>query len=225
MKLFIFSKNEKIATINIIIIVILSVVISNTAMYTAMLTHSYPPITSVLSEKKELAITVNIASLDDIRFFSSVKTSIPITFFIDTDIISCYPHEAKLLTDCGHNFGLLINGDGVNDNNINDFLAEQIEAASRITGKNPSLIRFSENRYSNSSVKSVCNLGLYPVQWSTDSSLGTFSKGDIILINNVGELNSLLKKIKADGYQIVSVSDLINYKAYSIDLSGQLIPH
>jgi peptidoglycan/xylan/chitin deacetylase (PgdA/CDA1 family) len=123
---------------------------------------------------------------------------------------------------------------------------EEIESSNdkieKITGKRTNLYRAPYGEYNNTVIKAANDKGYYTIQWSLDTLDYTgltgdemwsrldskLSSGDIILMHNgtkhtADSLDMLIKNIKAKGYEIVQISDLIYKDGYTINSAGTQI--
>ncbi len=192
------------------------------AVTQAMAAKRDVPITSVKTEKMQISLTANVYTETDIEALLAECNSARVTFFISDDVQNFQPEKVLLILSKGHTVGILeddMSGKAVQE--INNRIAARIESLARLTGKNAELIRFDENRYDAGSVKAIYRLGLFPVQWSTDDTAEHFSKGDIILITGESDTESFIKKTAADGYESVSLDELIIKESYKVDLRGE----
>lgn len=109
----------------------------------------------------------------------------------------------------------------------------------KIIGKRTNLYRTPYGEYNNTVIKAANDKGYYTIQWNLDtldytgltgsqmwSRLdGKLSSGDIILMHNgtkhtADSLDMIIKNIKQNGYNIVTISDLIYKTNYVIDSNG-----
>lgn len=209
-------------------LVILALIVTDfstrTTIKNAMASRAHIPITCVENHSHEVALTYNLYPCTDVDFILNELGETAITFFTDESTLLCQPEKIKAIRSKGHEVGIL-RGDlkGRTQQEIYDIIADTIEEFSFITEKNSELVRFEMNLYDSNAVKAIFTLGLYPVQWSTDSTVGNYSEGDIILITDDTDISELLKKINADGLRIVPVGELLIKNNYKIDLSGEMV--
>lgn len=109
----------------------------------------------------------------------------------------------------------------------------------KITGEKTTLYRGPYGEYNNTVLKAAKDENHITIQWSIDSLDYTglteqeminrikpkLEKGSIILMHNgtkntATSLNGIIKTIKASGFEIVKVSELIYKQNYKIDANG-----
>lgn len=207
------------------------------------------PIYKVKTEDKNVSLTMNCAwNADDIDEILDVldKCKVKITFFAVGDWIDKYPEAAKKIADNGHEIGSHSDTHPhVNNLSLEENIAEiknSSDKIEKVTGKKTNLYRPPYGEYNNTVIKSAMDSGYFPIQWSLDTLDYTgltgdemwkrldskLSNGDIILMHNGTEhtadsLEMLINNIKAKGFNIIKVSDLIYESNYSIDSTGTQI--
>ncbi len=179
------------------------------------------PITSVETDKMKISLTANVYENTNIEKLLDKCKLTEVTFFISEEVQNSYPEKVLLILSCGQSIGIL--EDNMSEKSIreiNDRIAMRIETLAHLSGKNIELIRFDENRYDGNCIKAVYRLGLFPVQWSTDDTAECFSKGDIILISGESDTENFIKKTTADGYESVSLDELLIKERFKVDFRG-----
>ncbi|MBR3589309.1 MAG: deacetylase, partial [Clostridia bacterium] len=110
----------------------------------------------------------------------------------------------------------------------------------KITKKRPTLIRPPYGDYSNEVISCVNSLGMYTIQWDVDSLdwknlsadeiynrvVNKVKNGSIVLFHNAAlntpeALGKILETLADDGYEFVTVENLIYKSGYSIDHTGK----
>lgn len=123
-----------------------------------------------------------------------------------------------------------------------DDIASTNEILSGITGQSPTLVRVPSGDYDQRVIKTIYSIGLYPIQWDVDSVdytgiskeeivnrvVSNVKNGSIILFHNDVEnapaaLDEILTKLIADGWEFVTVEDLIIKDNFTFDPSGRQI--
>lgn len=113
------------------------------------------------------------------------------------------------------------------------------EKIEKVTGNKTNIYRTPYGEYNNTVIASAEDNGYFPIQWNIDTLdyngltgeemwnriKNKLSNGSIILSHNgtdntANSLDMLIKNIKAKGYKIVKVSDLIYKNNYKIDNNG-----
>lgn len=108
-----------------------------------------------------------------------------------------------------------------------------------ITNKRSKLFRFPKGEYDNTSVDIVKSLGYIPIQWDVDSIdwkeqgldveyervRSKIQPGSIVLFHNNAKntpknLEKILSEFKSQGYQFVTLSELLYKENYTIDGDG-----
>lgn len=219
--------NEKRTAVLSCIVILLSIFAdfySRTAVKTVMASRTHIPVLCVETDRKELALTFSITPDSDVNEILSELGEIKATFFVDENTLGTEPEAVNRIAGNGHEIGLL-RGDlkGNTQHEIYDKMAEAVEEAARITGFNSSLVRFDRNYYDSNAVKAIFSLGLTPVQWSADSTASRYSAGDIVLVTDGTDIRSLTEKIKADGFRIVTVGEMLIKGNYKIDICGRMM--
>lgn len=168
---------------------------------------------------------------------------VPATFFVVGAWVDKYPESVKALSEAGH--------DIMNHSDTHPYMTqlsaekmkEEINSCNdkicAVTGKTPTLFRMPYGDYNDLAVRTVEELGMFPIQWDVDSldwkglSAGDITKrvtskvsnGSIVLFHNAAEhtpeaLPAIIEALKADGYEFVKIYDLIYKDGYDIDNAG-----
>lgn len=162
------------------------------------------------------------------------QNNIKVTFFIMGPWAQKYPEVAKRMVADGHE----IASHGYRHENYGDmspeWVREDIQKShaliKEVTGVDPTLIRPPNGHYSQKSLKATDELGYKTIIWNVDSLdwknpgrdviidrvMKRIKPGAIILmhasdtpVQTAEALPILLEKIKAEGYQIVTVGELL----------------
>lgn len=162
------------------------------------------------------------------------RNNLKVTFFIMGPWAQKYPDVARRMVSDGHE----IASHGYRHENYGDmspdWVREDIQKAHAlikdVTGADPSLIRPPNGHYSQKSLKVTDELGYKTIIWNVDSLdwknpgrdviidrvMKRIKPGAIILmhasdtpVQTAEALPILLDRIKADGYQIVTVGELL----------------
>lgn len=207
------------------------------------------PIYSVKTEEKKVAFTMNCAwNADDIDSILDTlnKNNVKITFFLVGDWIDKNPEAVKKIYESGNEIGCHSNTHPHVNNLSYEKNQQEIEACNdkieKITGTRTNLYRAPYGEYNDTVITAAKDKGYYTIQWNLDTLdyqgltgqemwnrlNGNLSNGTIILSHNGTEhtadsLDMLIKNIKAEGFEIVKVSDLIYKDAYEIDNNGMQI--
>lgn len=208
------------------------------------------PIYCVDTDKKQVALSFDAAwgneqteHLLDILDKYNVKT----TFFLVGDWVEKYPESVKEISKRGHDVGNHSNTHPHMTQMSVDDMNTQIQTCNEkikaLTGKCPTLFRAPYGDYNNDVVKTVKANNMYCVQWDVDSldwkdptpnqiTLNITNKlkdGSIILMHN-GATNTpealpmVIEAIKAQGYEIVPISQILLKGNYTTDVQGKMLP-
>lgn len=207
------------------------------------------PIYSVETDQKEVAITFDCAwGANDIsNIVDTLKANeAEATFFVVGDWVTKYPEATKVLSD--NNMEIANHSDShahVNnmsyEKNIED-MKKCNEKIKNITGKDIQFYRGPYGEYNNTVIKAAESLQMKVVQWDIDTLDYTgktpdemcerikskIRNGSIILMHNDTEhtaegLQKIIDCIKEEGYEIVSLSELIYFDNYKINHEGRQI--
>ncbi len=231
----------------VILFVIATTFTNGKTVETAATESKKLPIYSVKTQDKKIALTMNCAwDAEDIDSILTTleKCNVKITFFMVGDWVEKYPEAVKKISDKGHEIANHSNTHPhVNQLSL-EKNREEIKACNekieKITGKIPTLYRGPYGEYNNTVVTAAEEEKMKTIQWSLDtldySGLtgeqmwkrldGKLEPGSIILTHNGTKhtkesLEMILTKIKEQGYQVVTVSNLIYQDNYAIDSTGK----
>ena len=207
------------------------------------------PIYNVQTEESKIALTMNCAwSADDIdSILETLKNNnTKITFFMVGNWIDKYPEAVKKIYEAGHEIGSHSN----THPHVNQLSAEKnleeinlsVNKIEKITGSKTVLYRTPYGEYNDTVIKTAQENGYYTIQWNLDTLDykgltgeemwkrldGKLQNGSIILSHNgtkhtADSLDMLIKNIKEEGYEIVTVSNLIYKENYTINSNGTQI--
>jgi len=204
------------------------------------------PIYQVETKQNKVALTMNCAwNADDIDQILKIleDNQVKITFFMVGDWIDKYPEYVKKINEAGHEIGSHSNTHPHVNNLSYEKNIEEIESSNdkieKLIGRRTSLYRAPYGEYNNIVIKAATDKGYYAIQWNLDTLDYTgltgekmwqrlenkLSSGSIILMHNGTEhtadsLDMLIKNIKAKGFELVKVSDLIYKDNYKINSAG-----
>jgi polysaccharide deacetylase family sporulation protein PdaB len=172
----------------------------------------------------------------------NVKT----TFFLVKQWVDKYPDSVREIAAHGHDIG---NHSATHPHMAQLSASEQLQeinacntAIEKLTGHSPTLFRAPYGEYDNKLVENLRAQDMYCVQWNIDSLdwkdpsaeeivsriREKLCPGSIILLHNGAKntpeaLPELIKAIRAEGYKIVPISELIPDGAYYTDHEGKMI--
>ena len=217
------------------------------ATITANTTPKKLPIYSVETTEKKIAVTFDAAwSAEDTDELIEIlnKHNAKITVFAVGDWVRKNPDAVKAFYDNGHEIAnhsdthalfRKVSAEKVKEEILN--CNNEIE---KITGQKPKTVRAPSGDYDNKSIEIAESLGMKMIQWDVDSldwkklSVDEMynrvtektQNGSILLFHNGVEntpeaLDKILTKLKTDGYEFVTVSELIYWDNYEIDHTGR----
>ena len=230
------------------ITIISTVTISHIGI-TASNTARKLPIYSVQTDEKKIAITFDAAwSAEDTDQLITIlkKHNAKATIFAVGDWVEKNPQAVKKLHKNGHEMAnhsdthaafSKISREEIKQEILN--CNKKIEA---ITGVSTKLVRAPSGDYDNKSIEVSEALRMKMIQWDCDSLdyqklsveemynriINKVQNGSILLFHNGVEntpeaLDKILTKLKTDGYEFVTVSELIYWDNYEIDHTGRQI--
>ncbi len=251
MKVFSLTKKEILTAMGAFLIAATALSIGTATVSKAVTAATEPrdiPIYSVETDEKKVAISFDAAwgneqtaELLDILDRYKVKA----TFFLVGQWVDNYPESVKEIAKQGHDVENHSNThahmpelslDGMSDEIVS--CNEKIKA---LTGKCPTLFRPPYGDYNNDVVGAVKNQNMYCIQWDVDSldwkdlSAGEITEritskiqpGSIVLLHNGAKntpaaLPAIIEGIKAQGYELVPISELVPEGEYQTDHTGRM---
>ena len=204
------------------------------------------PVYSVETEEKVVALTFDAAwGADKTRGIIELleKYDADGTFFLVGFWIDKYPEETKLIAEKGLEIGNHSNNHLHMSKLQNDEIKKEIESVNirlqELTGKTPKYFRPPFGEYDNKLLENVAALDMVGVQWSVDSLdwkglsgeeiakrvLSRVHNGAIILFHNNSDhvldaLPMVLTALRAQGFEFVTIADLVLTEGYTIDSNG-----
>lgn len=251
--MFLVFNKEKIQTYAVsILTVAVLIAVANIGKINAIptsATQKYLPIYNVQTEENKIAFTMNCAwNADDIdSILETLKNNnVHITFFMVGDWVDKYPEAVKKIYEAGHEIGCHSNTHPHVNNLSSEKNLEEIQLSinkiEKITGIRTTLYRAPYGEYNDTVIKTAQENGYYTIQWNLDTLdyegltgeemwnriKNKLDKGSIILSHNgtkhtADSLDMLIKNIKASGFQVTTVSDLIYKDNYTINNNGTQI--
>lgn len=210
---------------------------------TAVVSGRLVPIYKVDTAEKKIALSFDATwgtdqtdELLDLFDRHGMKT----TFFLAGHWIEKHPDYVRKIFERGHEIGTHSYAHG----HMNEMSKEAILAdleknhnlLKDITGVDPELFRPPFGEYSNKVIEAAESMGYYTIQWSIDSLdwkdvsadfmvrrvLQNLNPGEIVLFHNAGKhtpeaVAILIPELKARGYEIVPVGELIYRDDYVIE--------
>lgn len=219
------------------------------AIFVSSSTKKKLPIYSVETDKPKVAISFDAAwGADDTDELLRIleENDVNATFFLCGYWIDDYADEVKKIYEKGHELGNHgdnhAHGSQISyDENVKeiDNVTKKLEL---ITGEKPNVFRPPFGEYDNKVLEAAESLGYYTIQWDVDShdwmekgedyeidrvlNNKNLKNGSIVLFHNDAKytpktLDTIIKGLKAKGFDIVPVGELIYKDNYYIDHTGR----
>ena len=251
MKVFSITKKEILAAMGAFLIASAALSIGGTTVNKAVSAAAEKrdiPIYSVNTEEKKVAISFDAAwgneqttELLDILDRYDVKA----TFFLVGQWVDNYPDSVKEIAEKGHDVENHSNTHAHMPELSLEGMKEEIESCNEkietLTGKCPTLFRPPYGDYNNDVVGAVKALNMYCIQWDVDSLdwkdlssdditqrvTSKLQPGSIVLLHNGAKntpaaLPSIIEGIRAQGYELVPISELVPKGDYETDHQGRM---
>ncbi|SHG47345.1 polysaccharide deacetylase family sporulation protein PdaB [Thermosyntropha lipolytica DSM 11003] len=195
------------------------------------------PIYEIRTDKKILALTFDISwgNQTPIPVLDILKeNNIKCTFFLSGPWVKQYPDIANRIKEDGHEIASHgyrhINLSQLSKSEIKEEIEKAHKAIKEVTGVDARLIRTPNGDYKNHVIEAIHECGYEAIQWGTDSldwmnpGVNTIIErvtkkahpGDIILMHasdsckqTTEALPVIIKELKKQGYQFVTVSELL----------------
>lgn len=156
------------------------------------------------------------------------------TFFISNAWAQKHPELARRIASEGHEIGTSLDRQVTPDNSTSDELKEELlrvkEATAAASGVTPTLLRISHGEWNDQFLSAAAGAGYTVVQWDLNS-LDIQTPGKDTIVNNVvkniqpgsiilmnasdtasqtpGALPDIISRLTAEGYELVTVSSLL----------------
>ena len=210
------------------------------------------PIYCVQTDEKKVALSFDAAwgNDDTQRILDILKEhDVHVTFFMTGGWVESYPDDVKAIYEAGHDLGNHSqnhkNMSQLSDEEKTQELMSVHEKVKELTGVKMQLFRPPYGDYDDAVVLNARENGYYPIQWDVDSldwkdygaenqvkqmlQTHTLRDGEILRFHaegeNTGEMVSLLHpQLKEEGYEAVTVSQMIVKENYSMETDGRQIP-
>ena len=205
------------------------------------------PIYSVATNEKKIAITLDAAwSAEDTDELIEIlkKHKAKATIFAVGDWVDKNPEAVKKFHKNGHEMANHSDTHAAFSKISREEIKQEIldcnKKIEEITGVSPKLVRAPSGDYDNKSIEVAESLNMKMIQWDCDSLdwkllsveemysrvTSKVQNGSIILFHNGVEntpkaLDKILTKLEKDGYEFVTVSELIYWDNYEIDHAGR----
>lgn len=251
MRLLILTKRSLLSIAFCLLIGILSATVAISSTVKAVQTATTPreiPIYYVETDKKQVALSFDAAwgneqteGLLDTLDKYNVKT----TFFLVGEWVDKFPESVKEIAKRGHDVGnhsdTHCHMTQISTADMTGEIQSCNEKIKKLTNTTPTLFRAPYGDYNNDVVNSVKGCDMYCVQWDVDSLdwkdpsaeqitknvVDKIQNGSIILLHN-GATNTpealpmVIEAIRAKGYEIVPISQILLKGDYWTDHEGRM---
>lgn len=238
-------------TVFILAIVFLLVVTSFSTIMGISIKSDNPirrlPVYCVETNEKKVAITFDAAwSAEDTDEIIEIlkEYNAKATIFVLGTWVDANPEAVKKFHKNGHEIANHSDTHKLFSKASREEVIKEIEDCNKkienVTGKKVKLVRAPSGDYDNKSIEIAESMNMKMIQWSVDSLdwkklsvdemysrvVTKTENGSIILFHNGVEntpeaLIKILEKLKNDGYEFVTVSELIYWDKYKIDHTGK----
>lgn len=209
------------------------------------------PIYCVETDKKVVALSFDAAwGNEDLRDILKIldKNDVKATFFMTGGWVESYPEDVKAIKEAGHDLANHSENHKQMSTLSKSECAQEIrtthDKVKELTGYEMYLFRPPYGDYNDNLIKTVDEENYYCIQWDVDSldwkDYGVeaivqtvcehkhLGNGSIILMHNgakytVDALDTIIKSLKAKGYEMVPISELIMTKDYKMNHEGRQI--
>lgn len=206
------------------------------------------PVYSVERPDNRIALTINAAWKDDKTaaiLETLEKHDVKATFFVSGQWVDAYPDQLKAIAEAGHEIGNL----SLTHPHMNKLTTQQVQEeitklddkVEALTGKRSTKFRAPFGEYNDTVINAARELGYEAIQWQVDTIdwkkersaeaivdavMGSLEPGSIILCHNNGHmiedyLPTLIEKAQAEGYEFVTIDELLLEGNTTIDAKGR----
>ena len=251
MKIFSFTKKEILSFMSVLLIGCCALTIGTATAGKAISTAATPrdiPIYSVNTDEKKVSISFDAAwgnEQTEELLNTLDQYDVKATFFLVGQWVDNYPDSVKAIADKGHDVENHSDTHAHIPQLSKEEMREEIvncnEKIKAITGKCPTLFRPPYGDYDNNVVSAVKNENMYCIQWDVDSLdwkdlssaeiteriTSKITNGSIVLLHNGAKntpeaLPSIIEGIRAQGYELVPISELVPKGNYTTDHEGRM---
>ena len=208
------------------------------------------PVYSVETAEKKACLTFDAAwGNEDTQELIAVlgKYQAKATFFVVGEWVDKFPESVKALHDAGHSIQNHSNTHKHYPKLSRDEIIKDLNACNdkieKVTGVRPTLARPPYGDYDNAVIEAVNAAKMTSVQWDVDSLdwkdltasemyqkvVPKVRNGSIILFHNAAKhtpeaLPAIIEALQKDGYQLVTLDELLCKGEYTLDHAGRQFP-
>ncbi len=250
MRSFVVVKSRTIKIVLAMLAVIVLLIVSFGGVQLAEVFFGYStrkvPIYSVQTDKKQVAISFDAAWGAD-KTASIVEIlqeyGVNATFFLVGFWVDEHEDEVRMISESGIEIGTHSENHPdmakLDSETIKSELVTSTEKIEKITGKKVELFRAPFGSYNDTLLTQAEELGLMTIQWDVDTLdwkglsatemcsrvMDRVKNGSIILMHNnsdniIDGLKLILQRLKAQGYEITSIGELVYKENFEIDRNG-----
>ncbi len=253
MKIYIFNKEVVIKVTAVLLLVAVSIIFTGIIKEDGISSVFAParelPIYYVDTPEKKIAISFDAAWGTDFTYDilnTLDKYNIKTTFFLVDFWVKKYPDVVKEIDRRGHEIGNHSTNhpymSKLDEIQIIKELKTTEDSIKEVTGKRTTLFRPPFGDYNDRLIRVCRDNGYYVIQWDVDSLdwkeygvqpvvdrvTRNVKNGSIVLFHNNAKYVSeylpiVLEKLKAEGYEIVPISELIHKDNFYMDSTGKQI--
>lgn len=206
------------------------------------------PIYSVRTEKPQISLSFDAAwGNEDTQMIldTLAANDVKVTFFATGGWVEKYPEDVKKIIAAGHDFANHSENhkqmSTLSEAECKEEIMKVHERVKELTGYEMNLFRPPYGDYDNKVINCAYACGYYPIQWSIDSldwkdygvadiisrvcDSKNLKNGAIILCHNGAKytaqaLDTMIKNLKAKGFELVPISQLIYKENYHMEADG-----
>lgn len=220
---------------------------SSWRMVSSLLAGKIIPIYSVETPEKKVAFSFDaVWGADQTRELLAIlkKHRVKTTFFLGGFWLEKYPEMVKEIADEGHEIGNHTYTHPHLNSMSPEQIAEELKKTHRLitelTGQKAFLFRPPFGEYSNKVIETAKSCGYTTIIWDVDSLdwrdlssaemiqrvYSRVTPGSIVLFHNAGKhtpqaIDTLLMRLKSDGYRIVPISQILLQGETYVDHAGR----
>lgn len=242
------SKVIKLTVLMVVVAILLSIGINGATSAQVFFGYNTKkvPVYCVETDKKQVAISFDAAwgadktlkIIETLKEFNCGGTFFLVGFWVDK-----YPDMVRAINEAGIEIGNHSNTHpdltNLDSSAVREELSQVNKMIEAITNKPVELFRCPYGAYNDTVINVVEEMGMIPVQWDVDSLdwqgltgdqittrvINQVKNGSIILCHNNSDyiiegLTMVLDRLTMQGYEVVSIGELVYHDNYAIDRTG-----